>query len=118
MSLNDSLLRNAEQSTTLKPQTGSSIFDINSRHPVMSTNSFSRQFKATESSKLLGKISSKLIMSRSARTPPSTVLTSFEGSSGPAGSAHQTILIRQYSMFFVKCKDEVFLATYGNNAIL
>ena len=48
VSLNDSLLRNAEQSTTLKPQTGSSIFDINSRHPVMSTNSFSRQFKATE----------------------------------------------------------------------
>lgn len=87
VSLNDSLLRNAEQSTTLKPQTGFSMFDINSRHPVMSTNSFSRQFKATESSKLLGKISSKLIMTRSARTPPSTVLTSFEGSSGPVGSA-------------------------------
>ena len=38
VSLNDSLLRNAEQSTTLKPQTGSSIFGIHSRHPVMSTN--------------------------------------------------------------------------------
>lgn len=87
VSLNDSLLRNAEHSKTLKPQTRSSIFDINSRHPVMSTNSFSRQFKATESSKLLGKISSKLIMTRSARTPLSTVLTSFEGSSGPVGSA-------------------------------
>lgn len=81
VSLNDSLLRNAEQSTTLKPQTGSSIFDIHSRHPVMPTNSFSRQFKTTESSKLLGKISSKLIVTRSARTPPSTVLTSFGGSS-------------------------------------
>ena len=87
LSLNDSLLSNAEQSTTLKPQTKSSIFDINSRHLVMSTNSFSRQFKATESSKHLGKMSSKLIMTRSARTPPSTVLKSFEGSSGPVGSA-------------------------------
>ena len=51
------------------------------------TNSFSRQCKATESGKHLGKISSKLITTRSARTPPSTVLTSFEGSSGPVGYA-------------------------------
>ena len=87
VSLNDSSLSNAEQSTTLKPQTGSSIFDVNLRHPVMSTNSFSRQCKATESGKHLGKISSKLITTRSARTPPSTVLTSFEGSSGPVGYA-------------------------------
>ena len=107
VSLNDSLLRNAEQSTTLKPQTGSLVFDINSRHLVMSTNSFSRQSKVTESSKLLEKISSKLIMTRSARTPPSTVLTSFEGSSGPVGCAPSSS--DETQSFFLNVRTTSFL---------
>ena len=101
-----SLLSNVDQSRTLKPQTRVSIFDINSRFPLLSTDSFSRKkFKATESSKHLGKISSKLIMTRSARTPPSTILKSVEGPSGQVGSAPPSPYETQSFLFNVRTRS-------------